>query len=108
MAAAIRSGILIVDGLDECMNQDQQDLLSLCQSLAKHVRIIIVSRDEHQIRSGVQKTAKRNPFSHVRITVDQDIQSIANFISKGVKDLLDVHDQGAHIAEKKTFIAKQL
>ncbi len=113
MAAVTDSGILIVDGLDECIPEEQEEMLSVCRNLVEHVKIVIVSRDEHQIRLGVQKAAGRKGFSHIRITADQNRQSIESFIWKRLEEIPELEtpddpDEEAYVLESKSFIANNL
>ena len=87
LAEATPSGILILDGLDECLQMDQQEILGICQELIKSVNVLIVSREEAQIYSGLKKAAAMKSFHHAIITADQNHESIRNFIARGVKVL---------------------
>ena len=98
LAEATPSGILILGGLDECLQMDQQEILVICQELIKNVKALMVSRGEAQIYSGLQKAAAMKPFHHAIITADQNHESIRNFIARGVKVLgLDDGPQEAQI-----------
>lgn len=102
LASASACGVLLVDGLDECPLEDQQQILSVCQRLCKVIRIVVVSRPELHIKTFLQKLVTPWRDGQIQVTEDRNRRSIQRFILKGVDELslLEDAEQKAQIIQK--------
>lgn len=103
--------LMILDGLDECSTKDQGEILTFFQILGQAAKMIVVSRDEHQIRSGVRKACGRNQPYHILISPSDTRRSIERLIVKRISDLglePESAEQQDYIEDAKTFTTRKL
>ena len=77
---------LVVDGLDECSENDQEEVLQRCGYLAKLFKVAIISRGTQKIENGLH-AAVGNEFSHMRMTEEETKVDIENYLSQKVQEV---------------------
>lgn len=78
---------LIVDGLDECLLDEQATFLNLCTTLTRFCKIAIISRETPAISSGIHD-AVDGSFSHVRVTEKATKIDIDRYLSHEVERMV--------------------
>ena len=77
---------LVLDGLDECNEEDKEGLLRACKILAKKYMIAFISRREPSIEQGIGE-ASRNNSVHFQITKDSNRMDIDAYLSQKVREM---------------------
>lgn len=78
---------LVLDGLDECESATRKQLLSLVAETLADAKILVVSRDEMDIRSAIQSIGGDDGFAAVRIKEEDTRDDIDQMIFEEVKRL---------------------
>lgn len=72
---------IFVDGLDECVGEDLQGLLSFLCKLPRHFRILAFSRERAEIRQGLSRCTElplsiHNPRNEIRDFITSQVKSL--------------------------------
>ncbi|KAI9872454.1 MAG: hypothetical protein M1830_001605, partial [Pleopsidium flavum] len=79
--------VLILDGLDECEPLVRGQCLALLPDLLPSAKVLLVSRDEGDIRLGVESLGSTCGVATVKITVDDTQSDIYRMVVEEVKQL---------------------
>ncbi|KAI4128816.1 MAG: hypothetical protein LQ347_004029 [Umbilicaria vellea] len=92
---------LVLDGLDECDARVRKELLGFLGSLLPYAKVLIVSRDELDIRAGVSLAATSTELVTFKITADNNGSDINRMILEEVSKLgLDDNKLKEQIAQR--------
>lgn len=78
---------LVLDGLDECDAHVRKELLMLLEPLLPNAKVLIVSRDEMDIRFGVSRAATSSGLAIFKITADNNGSDFNHMILEEVSKL---------------------
>lgn len=92
---------LVLDGLDECDTRVRKELLGLLKSLLPYARVLIVSRNEMDIRPGISLAATSTGLVTFKITADDNGSDINRMILEEVSKLgLDDNKLKEQVAQR--------
>lgn len=94
----LKRSYLIVDGLDECVDNDVTDFLQCCRMLSKKWSVLIISRDIPDIRNGF----KNGTFGHKVLTTQDNQMDINSLVIQKAISIEDTKEDIDKFVSQRT------